>query len=275
MAQNSGQSSEGQMESQAQQSPAGLEQLRTDLGASQESLRVLQGQYDQVLSANQQWAAWAENVDSRVNALETTPATAGAPVADDPYGYSEQPDAVTTQLQHITDRFAREDAQKQALQAVGQAQASGSQHIADAMRQSGLVDSKGQPDNTLIDWAFMQSYPATIEGTNQATMAAMKLIAAKSGEIRRKRANVQNTEQKQATVDGVERQRQLEAAAVRENGATATQVSAAPGTPPQTDTDRYNELVKNEQFAEASKLRAKIEKDLRHGVTVPHPTPTG
>lgn len=274
MTQDSRQSSEGQTEPQAQQSPVGIEELRTDLNTSRESLRVLQGQYDQVLSANHQWAAWAENVDSRMSVLETQPATAESSAAD-PYGYSDQPDAVTTQLQHISDRFAREDAEKQALQAVSQAQASGSQHIADAMREGGFVDAKGKPDNSLIDWSFMKSYPATVEGASQATMAAMKLIAAKSGEARKRRANAQEAEQKQVQVDGVERQRQLEAAAVRENGATATQVSAAPGTPPQTDTDRYNELVKNEQFAEASKLRAKIEKDLRHGVTVPHPTPTG
>lgn len=265
---------EGQANPQAQQRPAGMDGLRTDLDASQESLRVLQGQYDQVLAANQQWATWARAVDSRVEALETTPATAGTPSTDS-YGYGETPDPVTEQLKHITDRFSREDAEKQRAEALAMSQQYGKQHIADAMEQGGLLDRNGDPDNSLIDWGFMNEFPATPEGANQATMAALKVVARKSGELRQKRNNAEGVEQKQIQVDGAERQRQLEAAAARDNGATAAQVGATPGTPAQNKADLYIELVQEGQFAEAAKLRKQIDKDLRHGVTVPHPTPMG
>lgn len=264
---------EGQPGNQAQQNPADIEQLRADLVKSQEATRVLQGQYDQVLAANQQWDAWARNVDSRVNALETTPpAPAGEPAAANPYGYGDTPDPVADQLKQINDRNAREDAEKQQATALAAAQQSGQQHIADAMRKGGLVDDSGQPDYSLIDWAFMAQHPGTVDGANQATLAGLKIIAAKSGEIRQKRTNSQSAEQKQAEEDAAERQRQLGAAVAQDNGAVAAQVSASPGTPSQADTDLYKELVDQGRYAEAAPLRKKIEKDLRHGVTVPHPT---
>jgi hypothetical protein len=257
--------------SQLQAITAQNAQLQQQVMKSHEDVRVLQGQHQSLLNANQQWATWGTDMTNTVGSLkekvESLASGAGGGDGADPYGMPDPMADIREQVQRV-DNFVTAQQTEQATHAgLREAQTRADARILGALNRSGGLVSRED-----IDWAFMGTFNLqTVVGIEQAADEAgnriITAMAAKAGAVSQA-DNAQAAAGEQAA-EALRRKRQLEAQKLRGGGATDVQLDSGGGTAAQNALEQYHELVQSGQYTKAAEFRAaNIDYKLRRGQAV-------